>query len=172
MDHQHATGTRMTLATTADIAPATTPQDTAAPQSRLKARVISLLVFVACLPLLGIAAWLDPDPAGMGTHVQLGLRPCTFEEATNLPCATCGMTTSFAHAAHGQLIQSFLVQPAGMLLCLLLAIFAILSLYTLIMGISITPLLQLLVKPKCFLLAGIIVGLAWGYKILLVYVGN
>jgi hypothetical protein len=161
----------MTSANTADITPATQPQASSAPTPRFKNRFISLLTFIACLPLLGIATRLNPDPSGIGTHVQLGLRPCTWEEATGLPCATCGMTTAFAHATHGQLIQSFLVQPAGMLLCLLLAIYAIMSLYTLIMGISLLPMLQLLVKPRCFLLAGFIVGLAWGYKILLVYVG-
>ena len=134
-------------------------------------RLLSLVVLCACLPMIGIAVWLTPDDTGVGTHVQLGLRPCTYMEATGIPCATCGMTTAFAHAAHGQLIQSFVTQPAGMILCLLLAVLSLLSLYTLVIGISLMPLVSMLFKPHSFLILGILVGLAWGYKILMVYLG-
>lgn len=134
--------------------------------------MISLVVLCASLPLIGVAAWLTPDPDGMGTHIQLGLRPCTYLEATGIPCATCGMSTAFSHAAHGQLIQSFVTQPAGMIMCLLLAVISLLSLYTLVMGIDILPIVRLLIKPHAFLSMGILVGAAWGYKILMVQLGH
>jgi hypothetical protein len=134
-------------------------------------RLLSLLVLGICGTVLGIAAWLSPDPAGMGTHEQLGLPPCGFEMATGMPCATCGMTTAFAHAAHGQLIASFITQPAGMLLCMFMAIYSIMAAYTLVMGISLLPVLQLLWRPLFFLMLGVLIGLAWGYKIYMVHLG-
>tara|TARA_Y100001933_G_scaffold242475_1_gene270222 strand:+ start:42635 stop:43123 length:489 start_codon:yes stop_codon:yes gene_type:complete len=139
--------------------------------TKLLSRLLSLTVLCACLPVIGIAVWLAPDSSGMGTHMQLGLRPCSYLEATGIPCATCGMTTAFSHAAHGNLIQSFIAQPAGMLFCLLLAVMSLLSLYTLVMGISLLPLLSIFWRPRSFLLLGIIVGLAWGYKIMMVQMG-
>lgn len=161
----------MTLATSAQTTPI---HQTAAPNllmQKLGVRLLSLLVLLACSSLLGLSAWLKPDPSGIGTHEQLGLPPCSYAEATGLPCATCGMTTAFAHAAHGQLLTSFVTQPAGMLLCLLTAIYAVLAAYSLFAGISLLPVLRLLWKPSSFLILGVLVGLAWGYKILLVYVG-
>lgn len=37
---------------------------------------------------------------------------------TGYPCPTCGMTTSVAFAARGQLASSFRAQPAGLILSL------------------------------------------------------
>jgi len=137
----------------------------------LYARLLSLLLLLSCGSVLGTAVWLNADATGMGTHQQLGLPACGFYSATQLPCATCGMTTSFTHAAHGNLIQSFITQPAGMLLCLSLAIMVILSGYTLIMGISLQPMLQMFCQPRSFLFLGLLIGLAWVYKISMVYWG-
>lgn len=132
------------------------------------ARLLSLAVLLTCGSVLGTAAWLNADTAGMGTHQQLGLAPCGFLVGTGLPCATCGMTTAFTHAAHGHLIQSFITQPAGMLLCLGLAIMTILSSYTLWVGVSLMPILKMLWQPRSFLYGGILIGVAWGYKIFMV----
>ena len=139
--------------------------------STLFARLLSLLLLLGCGSVLGTAVWLHADDAGMGTHQQLGLPACGFYSATQLPCATCGMTTAFTHAAHGNLIQSLTTQPAGMLLCLGMAILTILSGYTLIMGISLQPMLQMFCQPLSFLFLGLLIGLAWGYKISMVYLG-
>jgi hypothetical protein len=59
------------------------------------------------LSVLVTARWLEPDPTGVGTHVQLGLPPCAFLYFTKLPCPTCGLTTSFAHMARLQVTQAF-----------------------------------------------------------------
>ena len=67
----------------------------------------------ACLGTLIFAATLSPDPSGMGTHQQLGLPPCPWLVIYNLPCPTCGMTTSFACIAHGRILDGFVAQPAG-----------------------------------------------------------
>ena len=71
---------------------------------------------VALVAVLLVARRLDPDPRGFGTHTQLGLPPCAFQAATGRPCPTCGMTTSFARFARGQLADSWRANPAGSLL--------------------------------------------------------
>ena len=43
---------------------------------------------------------------------------CGFTMVTGLPCPQCGMTRSFAWAARGHLIRSFLYSPGGMTLFL------------------------------------------------------
>jgi hypothetical protein len=88
----------------------------------LFARAVALGVAGACLALLIVAAMLEPDPRGIGSHRTMGLDPCQFEYRTGVPCITCGMTTSFAHFVRGQLPASFYVQPMGMILALLTAI--------------------------------------------------
>ena len=66
--------------------------------------------------VLGIARWLEPDPSGVGTHQQLGLGGCSILTLTGWPCPMCGMTTTFAHLAHGNLVQGALTQPFGLVL--------------------------------------------------------
>jgi Protein of unknown function (DUF2752) len=77
---------------------------------------IRLLLLVAAAGILGLlvlARKLEPDPRGFGTHTQLGLRPCSFLRTTGRPCPTCGMTTSFAWVARGQIDRSWRANPAG-----------------------------------------------------------
>lgn len=69
------------------------------------------------------AAYVRPyDEAGrpltMGSHTQLGLEPCGFKAATGKPCASCGMTTSFALLAHGDPVNSLRANWVGTLLCM------------------------------------------------------
>lgn len=49
----------------------------------------------------GLAATLEPDPRGYGTHERFGLPPCSFRLWWGLPCPSCGSTTSFAHFVRG-----------------------------------------------------------------------
>jgi hypothetical protein len=70
-----------------------------------------------------IAARLNPykadgSPRRLGTHRDLGLPPCTFLEATGLPCPSCGMTTSFALLVRGDVVNSLRANSAGTLLAL------------------------------------------------------
>jgi hypothetical protein len=79
--------------------------------------------------ILAIAAWLRPDARGFGTHQQLGLPPCGFEAITHLPCPGCGLTTSFAHMAHGHPIDAFRAHLMGPLLFAIVAALALYSPY-------------------------------------------
>jgi len=63
--------------------------------------------------LLLLATSVHPDPRGFGTHEQLGLAPCAFRALLNLPCPTCGGTTSFAHFVRGQWRPSFQANSAA-----------------------------------------------------------
>src|SRR5690606_36433591 len=70
---------------------------------------------VIAIPL-AVAARLTPDPAGLGTHQQLGFPPCTIRAMWGVRCAACGMTTSWAYFVRGQLASSVRANPAGAML--------------------------------------------------------
>ncbi len=78
-----------------------------------------LVGFGLALPsglVLAIARMLTPDPAGMGTHRQLGLGGCAILTTTGVPCPMCGMTTTFSHLAHLEPAQAAATQPFGLVL--------------------------------------------------------
>ncbi|MEO6434612.1 MAG: DUF2752 domain-containing protein [Tepidisphaeraceae bacterium] len=79
----------------------------------LGARVLALAIALAALSVLIVAVVLSPAPAGVATHRAMGFAPCEFLERSNLPCPTCGMTTSFAHFVRGNWLASVYVQPMG-----------------------------------------------------------
>lgn len=64
---------------------------------------------------LGVGRALAPAPGGVGTHEQLGLPPCAFLALTGWPCPSCGLTTSFAHAARLDFGRALVTQPFGLL---------------------------------------------------------
>jgi hypothetical protein len=79
-------------------------------------RAVWAFLFVSGAAVLVTAAALSPDPAGHGTHTQLGLPPCGFLLMTGLPCPGCGLTTSFAHMIRLELGGAFAANPLGVLL--------------------------------------------------------
>jgi hypothetical protein len=81
-------------------------------------RLIAICLGLLPLLLLALAARLDPNPAGLGTHQQLGLPPCTMRVLAGLRCPGCGVTTAWCHFAKGQWIRSASVHIGGFLLAL------------------------------------------------------
>lgn len=75
----------------------------------------------AALAIFAVAAGLSPNASGIGTHTQIGLPPCLLFAATGYPCPACGMTTAFAHAAHGHILAALAAQPFGAILAAALA---------------------------------------------------
>lgn len=129
-------------------------------------RLIALAVFAPTLAVLLTASSLAADPQGMGTHTQLGLTPCGFKAATGLPCATCGMTTAFTHAAHGRLFAAGLTQPAGLVLAVLTAMAVILSGWSLATAMPLNPLGAALWRPRVVLtFIALILG-GWLYTVI------
>ncbi len=133
-----------------------------------ESRVAAAVIFSVSVAILGVAFSLTPNPNGFGTHRALGLPACGLLRNTGSPCATCGMTTSFSYAAHGDLLASFVTQPAGAILALLTAMAAVLSGYALITGMSLAPIGAMICRPRVFVLAGAVLLIAWGYKIVIV----
>lgn len=84
--------------------------------ARLVTRLFSLGLAAGSGSVLGIAAWLTPDPRGYATHTQLGLGSCTFLTLTGYPCPMCGMTTTFALFAHIHPLDALLNQPFGLVM--------------------------------------------------------
>ncbi len=84
----------------------------------LRNRLVSLVVGGPAWAVLAVARSLSPDPAGHGTHKQLGLGTCSILAATGVPCPVCGMTTSFTHMAHLEPLGAVVAQPFGALLFL------------------------------------------------------
>ena len=129
-------------------------------------------VGLACLAVLLLAAWLRPSAGGTGTHEQLGLGECSILRLTGYPCASCGMTTSFAQFAHGNVAASLYVQPMGTLLATLTAAGAWVGFYGAATGLPVHGHLQRLPLGRVgwgLILLGL---MAWGWKIYLVRSGR
>lgn len=82
-------------------------------------RVLSLLVSIGLAATLLVARSLSPAEAGIGTHQQLGLPPCTSIVLWNSPCPACGMTTSWAWFTRGQLLIAAKTNVGGTLLAII-----------------------------------------------------
>lgn len=133
------------------------------------------LTVLICAGVLGVAAWLTPSPDGLGTHTQLsaipGMHDCPWLTAFDQPCATCGMTTAFAHAASGEYLASFLTQPFGAGLAVFAATVFWLSLHTAVTG---SRALSLMTRHLGGKMPWVLLALflaAWAYKVI-VWPGN
>ena len=129
-------------------------------------RVWAGLVALGCLSVLITAALLRPDPSGMGTHEQLGLPPCSFKTVFSAPCPTCGMTTAFSNAAHGDPRMALAGQPFGAILALATAVSFWASLHMALTGSAIGTAAGRLIMPRLpwLLVGGLLLG--WGYTLL------
>jgi hypothetical protein len=135
-------------------------------------RAVAALVAAGCLGVLLVAAWLRPDARGLGTHQQLGLAACAFQERTGLPCPSCGFTTAFSLFAHGRPLASFVAQPMGALLAWATAVTVWAGFYIAISGRPVHRLLRL-VPSRYYLLPLLTFALAaWGWKVALVLMQN
>lgn len=131
--------------------------------TRLAAAFVSLVL----LAVLTLAATLHADPAGHGTHEQVGLPACGFALATGKPCPTCGMTTAFTHAAHANYRRSLATQPGGFVASLGVAAFLWPCLHTAATGSRALELCGKLLTPKAlWIAAGVWLG-SWVYTFLI-----
>jgi hypothetical protein len=81
-----------------------------------------------------LAASLQPDPRGFGTHQRLGLPPCSFQILFALKCPSCGSTTSFAHFVRGEWIASIESNPGAFVLAVISACMVPWSAYSVWIG--------------------------------------
>lgn len=146
---------------------------TGAPQKlTIGGRLLAAAIALGCLTPLVIASTLLPNPDGMGTHRELGLAPCHWLQVTGMPCPSCGMTTSWAWFARGNLTASFYIQPMGTVLAIIAAACFWGGLYIAFTGRPIYRLLRLFPGRYYFLpLLGFAI-LAWGWKIFIHLTGH
>jgi hypothetical protein len=85
---------------------------------------------------------------------------------------TCGMTTAFAHWAHGEPAAAFAAQPMGALLAPASAASAVLGVWTALTGLFWKPLFILLSGPRFWISVSMLWGLSWAYKIAAVRFGG
>ncbi|OUX02795.1 MAG: hypothetical protein CBD91_01695 [Phycisphaeraceae bacterium TMED231] len=129
-------------------------------------RLASGLVALIAATVLTIAWILVPSDDGLGTHRQLGMPPCNWIVAANMPCPTCGMTTAFSHAAHGDLPASFGTQPMGAVLAVVTAATVLVAGWTALTGSMLAPFLTGLFGRRLFWISIVMLLLAWGWKIM------
>jgi uncharacterized protein DUF2752 len=128
-------------------------------------RILALLLSASGLAGLITAALLTPNPGGLGTHTALGFAPCSWLRVLGFPCPFCGMTTSWAWFARGNLAASLWVQPMGTVLAIIAVVVFWGGLYVALTGRPAHRLLRYLPSgyiPTCLLAAA---ALAWGWKI-------
>ncbi len=130
-------------------------------------RLIGTAVAICAAGILGLAAWLEPSPTGLGTHSQLAMPPCGWIVMVDVPCPTCGMTTAFAHAANGNLLWALWVQPMGGVLAVGVAMALLVGAYTAATGSRVAVLLSRLWGGRAAWALGLGLGGAWLYKILI-----
>jgi hypothetical protein len=99
-------------------------------------------ILVSAAVVLVLAAGLEPDARGHGTHTQLGLPPCGFWLLTGSPCPGCGLTTAFAHAIRGQWALAAGANAFGLLLFVLVCAAIPISLLGALRGWSVDEVLQ------------------------------
>jgi len=131
----------------------------------LGGRIVALVVALAAFSVLVLAMQLKPSADGTGTHLQMGFKRCQFLRTTNLPCPSCGMTTSFSYFAHGNWLASLYVQPGGFVLALTCGAIFWAGLYA---AITASPLHRLIRQVPGIYSVPIILGFfiaAWGWKI-------
>ncbi len=133
---------------------------------RVRRRLVASILMLATGSLLLVAAWLTPASDGHGTHTQMGLPPCGWVVSMGIPCPSCGMTTSFAHAADGDLLGALKAQPAGAVLALLSAMVFVLSVWVLCTGSAIGTFWVERIGKRFLLFGGLLFLGAWIYKII------
>lgn len=130
-------------------------------------RVLAAAVGLCSVSVLAVAAGLTPSGDGHGTHTDLGLPACGFASTFGTPCATCGMTTAFAHMADGEVASSFATQPMGAVLALGAAVAFWIASYTAVTGSAIGRIAATaLGRPWSLWTIGALLAASWVYKII------
>jgi hypothetical protein len=125
-------------------------------------RLVAGAVFLMLAASFGLFA--------MAGHYKIPLWPfpCGFEQRYNLPCPTCGVTTSVKAFAQGKILESFYIQPAAALLCCGLAVSAFLVFFVAVFGIYFDFLNRFFTKVKIkYIIIALIIIIAAGWVVTL-----
>lgn len=128
-------------------------------------RWVCALVGLACVVVLALAIYLEPDPKGYGTHRGLSdtWPPCSIILISGLPCPTCGMTTAFSNAVRGRVVAAFIAQPAGLVFCVATVVGLIYSTH-----VAVTGWMKWVnwdrIATRLMLGLGLLILAGWGFK--------
>jgi len=114
--------------------------------------------------LVLLATIAEPDPRGYGTHEQLGLSPCRLKQWTDVPCPGCGVTTATTLALQGRPVDSFLVQPFGLLTAIGLPLLTLWAVLGHLRGADVYRTIETR-KGRWVKVLLALLGMAWIYKI-------
>ncbi|MCI0389516.1 MAG: DUF2752 domain-containing protein, partial [Acidobacteria bacterium] len=128
-------------------------------------RIRYLVVAGSSTALLLIARLLRPSVDGVGTHRQLWLPPCAFLHFTGIPCPSCGLTTSVAHAARLHFYESVITQPFGLVVFISAVLGIPLSIYFIYRRVPWSKLNRLRGRNLVIYLMIALFILSWLYKI-------
>jgi hypothetical protein len=125
-------------------------------------RLVAGLVFLMLAAFFGLFALVG--------HYKITLWPfpCGFRQRYNLPCPTCGVTTSVIAFAQGKILESFYIQPAAALLCCVLAVSAFLAFFIAVSGIYFSFLHRFFTEVKIkYIILALIIIVAVGWAVTL-----
>ena len=125
---------------------------------------------IAGIVFLGIGAFFSVLWLAAKGKIDIGLwlLPCGFKQRYGLPCPTCGITTSILAFAEGRIFESFYIQPAGALSCLMLAAAAILNLFTVLSGRYFCFARRFFAEVKVrYVIIGVLIIIAGGWMVTL-----
>lgn len=115
------------------------------------------------------AAMLTPNPAGHGTHTQLGLPPCGFLVFTGYPCPGCGLTTSFAYMVRVNLLGAWLANPFGIVLFLCTFAMIPLAAVGFVRGWSVVATLDRIHAEKIAIALSALCMIVWSIRVAIEY---
>lgn len=118
-----------------------------------------------CVSVLVLAAWLEPDARGYGTHTQLGLPPCGFLTWTGAPCPGCGLTTAFAHAMRGHWALALNANPLGLALFVVACCGVVLGLAAALRGWSVDSVIRRLALHRLALALAGCAAILWVVRV-------
>jgi hypothetical protein len=139
----------------------------ATPKQRSKAGFVlaGIVLFFAFAGLAG-AKVIDLDKL---------FGPCGFKQRYNLPCPTCGMTTSAVEFAKGNVFNAVYIQPAAGVLCWFAVIAAVLAFITIVFGLYfrfISLLIETLKIKYTILVLLIVIAGGWAVTLARAISGN
>ncbi len=128
-------------------------------------RLVLLLLVTVLVYVLSLLASLEPDPRGMGTHEQLGMAPCSWPIQYDMPCPTCGVTTSAVALLHLDPLTAFRIQPFGALFTLAGIWFGLLALRHVVRGRSLFARMAFWPWSWILVTATVVLLGSWSWKI-------
>jgi len=129
-----------------------------------------LLAFIAFFVMAGLLGLLRLAATGR-IDIDRWINPCGLKQRYNLPCPTCGMTTSALAFAQGKIFQSFYIQPAAAILCTICVVVVFLAFLAAVFGVYFRVLSQ--IKAKHVILALLaIIAIGWMVTLARVLAGS